>query len=78
MPSPLHVFTPVHELGSSALVMLVQLPGELPLQVWQLPHAAMLQHTLSTQVPTLHWFVAVQPCPSPTFIVHTPFGGLAQ
>jgi hypothetical protein len=41
----------------------VQLPGEVPLQVWQVPQAALPQHTPLMQLPLMHWLPAVQAVP---------------
>ena len=42
----------------------VQVPGEVPLQVWQVPQAALPQQTPLTQAPLVHWFAAPQAAPS--------------
>ena len=47
----------------------VQVPGDVPLQVWQVPQAALPQQMPFTQLPLMHWLPAV----------HTrPFGLSAQ
>jgi hypothetical protein len=38
----------------------VQVPGVVPLQVWQVPQAALPQQTPSTQLPLMHWLAAPQ------------------
>jgi hypothetical protein len=37
----------------------VQVPGVVPLQVWQVPQAGLPQQTLLTQLPLMHWLPAV-------------------
>ena len=37
----------------------VQVPGVVPLQVWQVPQAALPQQTPFTQLPLMHWLAAV-------------------
>jgi hypothetical protein len=37
----------------------VQVPGVVPLQVWQVPQAALPQQTLLRQLPLMHWLPAV-------------------
>jgi hypothetical protein len=41
----------------------VQVPGVVPLQVWQVPQAALPQQTPLTQLPLMHWFPAVHTRP---------------
>jgi hypothetical protein len=45
----------------------VHVPGEGPLHVWQVPQLVLPlgrpQQTLSTQLPLMHWFPAVQAWP---------------
>ena len=41
----------------------VQVPGDVPLQVSQVPQAVLPQQTLFTQLPLMHWLPAVQACP---------------
>ena len=41
----------------------VQLPGVAPLHVWQVPHIALPQQTVSMQLPLMHWFAAVHGWP---------------
>jgi hypothetical protein len=41
----------------------VQVPGAVPLQVWQVPHAALPQQTLLRQLPLMHSFPATQAVP---------------
>ena len=48
----------------------VQVPGEVPAQVWHVPHAGLPQQTLLTQLPLMHWLPAVHAVPgglSPQF-----------
>ena len=47
----------------------VQVPGVVPLQVWQVPHAALPQQTPFTQLPLMH------SAPAPQVV---PFGFSAQ
>jgi hypothetical protein len=41
----------------------VQVPGEVPLQVWQVPHALLPQQTPFTQLPLMHSLPAPQTAP---------------
>ena len=41
----------------------VQVPGDVPLQVWQVPQAVLPQQTPFTQLPLMHWLPAVQAVP---------------
>ena len=41
----------------------VQVPGVVPLQVWQVPQAALPQQTPLTQLPLAHWFAPPQAAP---------------
>ena len=41
----------------------VQVPGDVPLQVWHVPQLGLPQQTLFTQLPLMHWFPAVQTRP---------------
>jgi hypothetical protein len=41
----------------------VQVPGVVPLQVWQVPHITLPQQTLSMQLPLMHWLPAVHAFP---------------
>jgi hypothetical protein len=41
----------------------VQVPGVVPLQVWQVPHVGLPQQTVSMQLPLMHWFAAVHALP---------------
>src|SRR5262245_32083786 len=59
--------------GSGPFTTVVQVPGEVPLHVWQVPQVAETQHTPSMQLPLAHelgppqdWpFVSLQlPLPS--------------
>ena len=38
----------------------VHVPGDVPLQVWQVPQVALPQHTVFTQLPLMHWLPALQ------------------
>jgi hypothetical protein len=72
VPLPLQLPWPLR--GVPAIV--AQLPGVLPpvlsLQDWQVPLQAALQQTPSTQLPPMHWSLAVQVEPLPRFAVHVP------
>jgi hypothetical protein len=41
----------------------VHVPGVVPLQVWQVPHAELPQQTPLMQLPLMHWLPAVQAAP---------------
>jgi hypothetical protein len=43
----------------------VQVPGDVPLQVSQVPQAVLPQQTLFTQLPLMHWLPAVHASPGP-------------
>lgn len=43
----------------------MQVPGDVPLQVSQVPQAVLPQQTLFTQLPLMHWLPAVQASPGP-------------
>jgi hypothetical protein len=59
----LHVGLPTLPAASGEHVPVPQVPHE--------PHA-LLQHVPATQLPLVHWSVAVQLAPLPPFAVHTP------
>ena len=70
-PAPLHV--PVLPQGGFAAHcpagaavpagIGVQVPGEVPLQVWQVPQLALPQQTPLIQAPLLHWLAPPQGSP---------------
>ena len=41
----------------------VQVPGDVPLQVWHVPQLGLPQQTLFTQLPLMHWLPAVHAVP---------------
>ena len=41
----------------------VQVPGAVPLQVWQVPQLALPQQTPLMQEPLMHWFAPPQAAP---------------
>ena len=53
----------------------VQVPGDVPLQVWQVPQAALPQQTLLTQPPLMHSFPATHAVPF-GFRAQLRFGGM--
>jgi hypothetical protein len=72
-----HVSAPLQNVPSlhDVPVCAVQVPGVVPLQVWQSvgspPPQALVQQTPSTHVfPAWHWFDPVQVPPGPFFAVH--------
>jgi hypothetical protein len=70
--APLHV--PVLPHGAAAAhcpvgaavpaASAVQVPGVVPLHVWQVPQAVLPQQTPLTQLPLMHWFPAVHARPA--------------
>ena len=50
----------------------VQVPGVVPLQVWQVPQAALPQQTPLTQAPLVHWFAPPQAVPSACLPAQVP------
>jgi len=67
-PEPSHALVPVQvptgSLSTCPGAMSLQVPGVVPLQVWQVPQLAELQQTPSTQFPLAQSPPAVQLCPS--------------
>lgn len=59
-------------LGVAPAARFVHVPGLEPLHVWQTPHEALMQHTVSTQVPVAHGLLAEQVSPNPPPLLHTP------
>jgi hypothetical protein len=68
-PPPSQMLAPLH-VSSVALFTDEQVPGVVPLQVWQLPHAAVLQQTWSTQLPLVQSPPTLHAPPLP--LVQTP------
>lgn len=53
----------------------VHVPGDVPLQVWQVPQAALPQQAPFTQLPLMHWLPAVHTSPL-AFNAQLRFGGV--
>lgn len=52
-------------------VTLAQMPLAVP-HVWQVPHELVKQQIPSTQLPLVHWLVAVHEAPFPPFATQVP------
>ena len=50
----------------------VQVPGDVPLQVSQVPQLALPQQTPLTQAPLAHWLLPPQPAPFPFLETQVP------
>lgn len=61
---------PAPQLAPVVTVHVPTLPGTL--QAWQAAPQVLLQQTPSTQLPRLHWLLAVHVAPSPCFELQLP------